>query len=417
MKDVVIIGGGIIGCCCAWFLKDSGMNVTIIDKGDFTDGCSFGNSGMIVPSHFTPLASPGMISKGLRWMFKKTSPFYIRPRINLELAQWLWQFYRSADKDKVASAVPVLRDMHQEGYEFYNQLHSKPGFAFDFEKKGIFMMYQTAQGEHEEAELAERAFELGLEATILSPIALKSLERHIKIDARGAVHYTGDAHLAPHLLMPQLIHQLREAGVVFMPGHEVIEMNDHFQKGSTLLLRDGSMIDCKHTVLAAGSWTDRLMKKSGYKLLMQDGKGYSMTWHRPDVKPSVPAILTEARVAITPMGNDLRIAGTLEMSGMDDKVNPYKVKSILKAASSYYPDLKMPEPEKIWYGYRPCTPTGLPYIGRWKKNSSLILATGHAMMGMSLAPATGRIVSEIISGTINSDGIVRHKALDSLRSR
>src|SRR4030095_7442189 len=130
MKDVVIIGGGIIGCCCAWYLHESGFKVTILDKGDYSTGCSYGNSGMIVPSHFMPLASPGMIAKGLRWLTKKSSPFYIRPRLNLELAQWLWRFYRSANKKHVIEATPLLHDMHQEGYEFYDHLNTVTGFDF-----------------------------------------------------------------------------------------------------------------------------------------------------------------------------------------------------------------------------------------------------------------------------------------------
>ena len=274
MKEVVIIGGGIVGCCCAWYLHEAGMKVTIIDKNDFVDGCSFGNSGMIVPSHFIPLASPGMVAKGLRWMFRKNSPFYIRPRLNLELAQWLWKFSLSANKKHVIETASLLRDMHIEGHEFYDHLNTLPGFDFNFEKKGILMMYQSAEAEHEEAETAEMAFELGIESNVLSPIALKSLERNIRLDVRGAVHYTGDAHLSPQKLMQQLIRHLQDSGVELIKGSEVIKIADAGIDGVNLLLKNDVNLRSRYVVLATGSWSGMILRNSGFRLPMQDGKGY-----------------------------------------------------------------------------------------------------------------------------------------------
>jgi D-amino-acid dehydrogenase len=149
-------------------------------------------------------------------------------------------------------------------------------------------------------------------------------------------------------------------------------------------------------IIANGSWSGKLMRKSGYRLPMQDGKGYSMTISNLSGQPSIPALLHEARVAVTPMGDQLRVSGTLEISGMDDQVKKQKVNSIVKAVSSYYPDIQLNDAEKVWYGYRPCTPDGMPYVGRWKEGSAIIVATGHAMMGLSLAPSTGRMVKELV---------------------
>lgn len=404
MKEIVIVGGGIIGLCCAWHLHEAGMKVTIIDKSDFKSGCSFGNSGMIVPSHFIPLASPGMIAKGLKWMFKKGSPFYIRPRLNVELAKWLWQFYNSANKKHVTECAPILRDMHLEGREFYEQLNTKPGFDFHFERKGILMMYQTGAGEHEEADTAQMARELGIDANILSPEQLKTLDPGIKMNVRGAVHYPGDAHLAPQVLMQQLMISLRDSGVEFLENHEVIKIEDHGKMGATLFIKNSASIKAKHIVIATGTWSGLLMKRSGYKFLMQDGKGYSMTIGQPGGMPTIPAILTEARVAITPMGDNLRVAGTLEISGRDEKINPFKVKSILHATHQYYPELSISNPGPVWYGYRPCTPDGMPFIGRWSNDSAVIVATGHAMMGLSLAPATGIMVKNVLVKDLKNSG-------------
>jgi D-amino-acid dehydrogenase len=229
-------------------------------------------------------------------------------------------------------------------------------------------------------------------------VALKVLEQGVRLTVRGAVHYPGDAHLSPHILMNQMIDHLRKSGVEFIDDSEVINVEEKSNEGVSLHLKDESTIQSRYVVIATGSWSGILMKKSGYRLPMQDGKGYSMTIQQPRMKPTIPAILTEARVAITPMGESLRIAGTLEISGMDDTINPHKVQSILDAAGDYYPDLKSIDGGPVWFGYRPCPPDGLPYIGRWKENSSIVLATGHGMMGLSLAPATGRMVRDIIFG-------------------
>jgi len=398
MKDVVIIGGGAVGLWCAWHLHQAGRHVTIVDKGDFTDGCSFGNAGMIVPSHFIPMASPGIISKGIQWMFKKDSPFYIRPRFNLELAQWLWAFYRSSTHKHVAESIALLRDLHTESRELYRQLQHAPGFSFGFEQKGILMLFKSAAAERDELEMAEAAHQLGIDAIHLTPEKLKQVEPGIQMDVRGAVHYPGDAHVTPHVFMRQMVNQLKQEGVVFLPGKEISGIHDHGSTGAEASTADGDILRAQKIVVAAGSWSGKLLKKTGYRLPMQDGKGYSMTLERPSLKPSIPSILHEARVAITPMGDDLRISGTLEISGMDDKVNPHKVNSILKAVPEYYPGMKIKDAGPVWFGYRPCTPDGMPYIGPLQNDSAVIMATGHAMMGLSLAPVTGRIVKDMLAG-------------------
>jgi len=398
MKDVVIIGGGAVGLWCAWHLHQAGRHVTIVDKGDFTDGCSFGNAGMIVPSHFIPMASPGIISKGIQWMFKKDSPFYIRPRFNLELAQWLWAFYRSSTHKHVAESIALLRDLHTESRELYRQLQHAPGFSFGFEQKGILMLFKSAAAERDELEMAEAAHQLGIDAIHLTPEKLKQVEPGIQMDVRGAVHYPGDAHVTPHVFMRQMVNQLKQEGVVFLPGKEISGIHDHGSTGAEASTADGDILRAQKIVVAAGSWSGKLLKKTGYRLPMQDGKGYSMTLERPSLKPSIPSILHEARVAITPMGDDLRISGTLEISGMDDKVNPHKVNSILKAVPEYYPGMKIKDAGPVWFGYRPCTPDGMPYIGPLQSDSAVIMATGHAMMGLSLAPVTGRIVKDMLAG-------------------
>jgi len=411
MKDVIIVGGGIVGLCCAWHLQEAGMQVTIIDQGDFTDGCSFGNAGMIVPSHFTPLASPGMLSEGIQWMFKKKSPFYIQPRLNLQLMQWLWRFMQSSTAKHVEACAPILRDLHQESKTIYKSWSQLPGFSFDLQEKGILMLYQTAKAEKDEIETAEKADALGIETHVLNPSQLQLMDTSTSFSVRGGVHYTGDATFSPDVFMKQMIELLKLEDVEFISKTQIDSLNDFGKDGGELKSKDGQLFKAKNVIIATGAWTRKLAKSIGVDLPMQSGKGYSMTIDSPQSSPSIPSLLHEARVSLTPMGNRLRIGGTLEISGWDQKIREDKIKWILESLPRYYPDLKISRPEQIWYGYRPCTPDGMPYIGKVYPGSAVILATGHSMMGVSLAPATGRWIRDILLKNVDAPTILSPKRI------
>lgn len=396
-KQIHIIGGGVVGLCSAYYLLKEGVKVTIIDKSDMTDGTSHGNAGMIVPSHFIPLASPGVIAQGIKWMFDSKSPFYIKPRLSMELAQWMWQFYRSCTKTNVQRAIPVLFDFNNYSKLLYKEIAQISDFSFCFEEKGLLMLYKTAKQEEEEIEMAERATKIGVEAQILNPEALKTIEPDINIDVRGGLFFPGDAHLYPNLFIQQMTQYLQNKGVEFICGQKVEDFRSQNGKVERIQLENGNEISVENLLVSSGSWSAQLINKTGIKLLMQDGKGYSITLYNPTTKPRIPTILSEAKVAITPMGNDLRIGGTLEISNFSKKLHINRLKGIIESVPKYYPDLQlnMPASENVWHGYRPCTPDGMPYIDQSKTFSNLYIAAGHGMMGMSLGPATGKMVSEI----------------------
>ncbi len=395
---VHIIGGGVVGLCSAWYLRQAGFDVTVLDKSDLSDGCSYGNAGMIVPSHFVPLAAPGVIAQGMRWMFNPKSPFYIKPRLNLELVQWLWQFYRSCTKENVRNAMPVLRDFNNLSKALYCEFADKEGFNFDFEARGLLMLCKNPKTLQEETEVAEQAHELGLEAKVLNASEVQQLEPGIKLDVEGGVFYPGDAHLYSNKFMMQLKTALRNSGVDLLSQKTVTGFETANGKINKIIVDNNEKINVEYVIIAAGSWSAKALKTLGIRLLMQDGKGYSITLQNPDIKPLYPTILLEARVAITPMGNDLRIGGTLEISNLSPKINRARLAGILESVPKYYPELhpEMPALETVWHGFRPCTPDGLPYIGCSQKFANLTYATGHAMMGMSLGPATGKLIAEIL---------------------
>jgi len=403
-QTIHIIGGGIIGLTSAWYLLDEGYKVTVIDKSDYSDGTSHGNAGMIVPSHFVPMTTPGVISQGLKWMFDKKSPFYVKPRLNLDLMQWLWKFYRSCNQDHVDRCMPILYDYNEWSKTLYRDFAKDERFAFSFQEVGLLMLYRSKHQEKEEVELAEKANSLGIAANVLSGTELTQLEPNIKLDALGGVHFPGDAHLYPNRFINQLRKELGNRGAQFLSGTEVVDFGTSNGKIKSLKLQDNTRIVISNLVIASGSWTPFILKKLGIKILLQDGKGYSITLNNPNKKPSIPTILTEAKVALTPMGNDLRIGGTLELGGLSSKIQKSRLDGILNSVPKYYPEIK-PTPQNagtVWMGYRPCSADGMPFLGRSTEFNNLIVASGHGMMGMSMGPATGKIVSEIASGKVPS---------------
>lgn len=402
----VIIGGGIVGLCTAYYLNQSGWEVTIADQGDFTNNCSFGNLGMVVPSHFVPLAMPGMVSQGIRWMFDRKSPFYVRPSLNPKLIDWGLKFIKSATQKNTEQAAEPLRDINLLSRQLYEELSTQPEFDFAFEKKGIIMYYKTPKAGEEENHLAEKARSMGLDAVSLNHQELHLLEPDAKPDVLGGVHYRCDAHLSPHLLMEQLVNLLKEKGVEFLPNQNIININ-----------RSGNKIESVSTatdnfkgdlfVLAAGSWLPTLTKKAGLRLPLMPGKGYSFNHSNPQVKINIPAILCEARVAITPMNNSLRIGGTMEIGAINNNIQMNRVEGIVQSIPAYFPSLKMQLPAKneVWYGFRPCSPDGLPYVGRPNNISNLLIGGGHAMMGLSLGPATGKLLAQLANHQTTSINI------------
>ncbi len=398
-KHIHIIGGGIIGLTSAWYLLEDGQEVTIIDKGDLSDGTSHGNAGMIVPSHFVPMAAPGVISQGIKWMFDSRSPFYIKPRLNADLLGWLWRFYRSCNATHVQRCMPVLYDFNEWSKQLYKAFSQEDDFSFCFEEKGLLMLYKTKHQEEEEAEMAHKANQLNISAEVLSATALEALEPDIALDVRGGVYFEGDAHLYPNRFIHQLQRQLQARGATFMTGTEVVDMDYTGGQISKLTLSDRTSVTVDQVVLSGGSWTALLLKKLGVNIHLQDGKGYSFTIKNATTRPRIPTILTESKVAVTPMGDDLRIGGTLELGGLSSTVNKKRLEGIINSLPKYYPQLQVSpsDLENIWVGYRPCSADGMPYIGRTKALTNLIVATGHGMMGMSMGPATGKLVSQIVN--------------------
>ncbi|MES2795613.1 MAG: FAD-dependent oxidoreductase [Bacteroidota bacterium] len=404
-KKIVIIGAGIIGLFSAYYLSEEDFEITILDKTDGEDGCSMGNAGMIVPSHFIPLASPGMIEKGMKWMLDAESPFYVKPRLNLELLKWGISFYKSAKQSHIDKAKFALRDLSFLSKICYQQLSKSKEFEFGFEEKGLLMLCKSAHGFEEECQAAEIANSIGINANVLKLNEIHQLEPELKPDVMGGIYYPGDAHLYPNQLVSNLKSFLEKKGVKFIYNTEVVAIESNVEKVTAIKViqkanNETLNLACDELILATGSWSQQVAQMLKLSLPMQAGKGYSITKNQKEGKTiHIPTILLEARVAITPMGQNLvRFGGTMEIGGINSQINMNRVRGIVKSVPEFYPnyELQMPDKQEVWYGLRPCSPDGMPYIGRSKKFKNLSVATGHAMMGLSLAPATGKLISEII---------------------
>ncbi|OUR98373.1 amino acid dehydrogenase [Flavobacteriales bacterium 33_180_T64] len=396
-KEVIIVGGGIIGLCSAYYLQKEGHQVTVIDKSNFTTGASFVNAGYITPSHFMPLAAPGMITKGLKWMFNSSSPFYVKPRLDLDFFKWSLAFKRSATKEKVERAIPVIKDINLLSRDLYEDIKNSTDFKFHYERKGLLMCYQSDKVGEEEWQIGKRGIKEGLVVKNLSKEDVDKLEPRANLNIKGAVYFDSDAHMTPSDFMPEMIKFLKSKGVVIYSREEVLDVIVS-DKSVSKVITNKREIKANEVVLAAGSWSPLITKKLGIKIPIQAGKGYRIDVSR-DTGITIPTILCEAKVAVTPMHGFTRFAGTMEVGGINHAINPARVNAIANAAKHFYNglDISLEEKANADCGLRPCSPDGLPYIGRSSKCENLTIATGHAMMGWSLGPATGKLVSEIIS--------------------
>lgn len=399
VKCVVIIGSGVIGLASAYYAARRGFAVTVLDRhSPEQGGCSHGNAGMIVPSHFVPLAAPGAVALGLKWMWNPESPFYIKPRLDADLLGWGFKFWRASTPEHVRRSSPLLRDMHLASRALFEELARATDNDFGLVTRGLVMLCKTQHAMDEEGRAAANARALGVPAEVLDARQTAALDPAIRMDVAGSVYFPKDCHLNPAKFMAALRRLAEDSGAKFVTA----EVSGARREGARLraLASTQGEIEGDEFMLCAGSWSPVLARELDLKLPMQAGKGYSLTLENPPQLPQICAILTEARVAVTPIGKTLRIGGTMEIAGLNEEINPVRVQGIVKAAPKYYPEFRSEHFAGIqpWRGLRPCTPDGLPYLGRTRRWENLVVSTGHAMMGLSLGPVSGKLAGEILAG-------------------
>lgn len=389
--DVLVVGGGFAGVCTAYELARRGKRVVLVERGDVASGCSAGNAGLIVPSHSIPMAAPGVLAKGMKWMFDPDSPFYIKPRFSPALFSWLWKFRGACSEERARRSTTVLRDLHLASLALYGEI------ALPHSRDGLLLLYRSERGLHEGLEEARVLEQAGIASRALSLGEIAARVPRAKPGLAGGILFPSDAHLDPLAFVRALAARAEAAGARLCTHTEVLGFIRSGRKIEGLRSAKGDLA-ADQVVLATGSWSPSLARELGLRIPIQPAKGYSVTLPRPESCPSLPLLLMEAKVGVTPLGDRMRLAGTLELAGLDLSINERRVEAIRRGARDYLEGLDATGPGEVWAGLRPCTPDGLPILGRAPGFDNLILATGHAMIGVSLGPVTGRLAAQLACG-------------------
>lgn len=399
--DVVVIGGGVIGVCVAYYLQKAGRQVTLLERSSICSGSSQGNSGLIVPSHSIPLPTPGTVGQSLKWILNPKSPFYVKPRFDRTLISWLWQFRKNCTPERMHSAMRTLLKLTRASRDLYDELITEEKIDCNYQTTGLFMLYSTERGYREGVEEGLLMRDNGLLMEEKKPAEVVDMEPCVRSDIAGGVYYPEDSYLNPSDFVYQLADRIREKGVTVREYVEVIGFNTIGNHINAVKTTEGEY-QPNHVVLASGSWSPNLVKSLGLNLPVQPAKGYSVTfdWNGPTLKHGL--ILGEAKVGVNPMGSKLRLAGTLELAGLDSTINSRRVNAMVQGAQRYLNGGERFSTDNTWAGLRPTTPDGMPIIGRVAALPNLVIATGHATIGMTLGPITGKLVSEIVSENISS---------------
>jgi D-amino-acid dehydrogenase len=393
--DIVVIGGGVIGVCSAYFLTQKGVKVLLVEKEEIASGCSYGNGGLIVPSDSVPLASPGALGDGLRWLLDAESPFYIKPRFSMDLFNWLLRFVLSSRRSTMLNNLPVLRSLLFSSADLYEELARTAGFEFGYERHGtlwVCLSKDRLEKARQEIHLFER---FNIPVQVMDRSEVHDLEPALLPRVAGGVFYPRDGHINPRKFVTGLAEKARQQGAEIWTNTEVMGFSISNGRIADIRTTRGDL-HAKQVILAAGSWTPEVARALKLKIPIQPAKGYSITLENPDPAPRIPLMFGEARVVANPLGDALRLAGTLELAGMDFSFNTRRIDRIRRSSADYLPGLSEAQVIEVWRGLRPCTPDGLPVISRSNEFSNLVVAAGHAMLGMSLGPVTGKLVSQLV---------------------
>ena len=398
-RSVIVIGSGVIGTACAYYLSRSGWSVSLIDRGAFAGGSSHANCGFVCPSHVLPLAEPGMIGKALKSLFQRNSPFAIKPRLDPSLWSWLLHFAKRCNQRDLIKAGRSIQPLLLSSLELYKNLIDHESLDCEFVERGMLFAYRSKEAMEDYSStnrLMSETFQCP--AQRLTPDELNALEPALKPDLAGGWYYDDDAHLRPDKLMKAWRAVLEREGVTTLAncGFQGFDARNGL---ATSALTEKGGISADLFVVATGAWTPLLNDHVGCQIPIQPGKGYSITMPRPAICPQIPLIFPETRVAVTPFQSGYRLGSTMEFAGYDDSIRPERLKLLKDGAAPY---LKEPYCEPVlekWFGWRPMTYDSIPIIDRSPKFENVFIAAGHNMLGLSMAPATGKLVAEMANGS------------------
>ena len=397
-SDVLIIGGGPVGLSCAYYLLKFGRSVTLLDAKEIGKGSGSGNAGHIVPSHIIPLAAPGVVTSALKWMLDPAhSPFGMKVSLNPNYLSWLLKFVLACSEANVQKSIKPLNDLGQLSVKNFAQIVAEEKFDCSYQEKGLLFLYKTEKAFHDGQHEGEFMQKHGIPVSIYDKTKIHDVEPAALDDIIGGVHFTGDAHLNPAVFLKLLSDRVRAMGAEMLENTSVTGFETANGKISKVKTSAGDL-EAEQIILAAGALSPSVARDLKLNIPIQPARGYSMTMSATKTMPSHALILGERRIAVSPMGDVLRFTGRLEVGNYSMEPNPVWLQRIENSAREYLRLDEKLDVKETWAGLRPTTPDGMPIIGRSTTHSNLILATGHAMLGLSLGPGTGQVVAELLNG-------------------
>jgi len=387
----------VIGASAAYFLRREGLRVTLLERDHFGQGASHGNCGLVVPGHVLPINSLGNVVKGIGWMFRNDAPLLIRPRQDPAFLNWLLHFIAASFPGKVMDAATGRAALLEDAIDLYSDLIGTEEMTCNWEKKGALHLFDSQKGTDAFAHEDVLARQFGQGATRLKGNELADMEPAVGQKAVGAWYSENVSHLRPDLLMEGFRILLNKMGVEIRERTVVtgFEING---ESAAAAETPGGAVAADHFVVATGAWTPFLGGELGCRLPIQPGKGYSVVLKDPEKGPSIPTFFEAAKVVATPHTDGLRIGGTMEFAGYDDRLNRDRLDMLYETAWQYLPGLRFSGVTEEWCGWRPMTCDGLPVIDRSPRFPNVIIAAGHNMEGISMAPRTGKLVAEMVTG-------------------
>jgi len=395
--DVAIVGGGVVGVACALELARRGARVVVVERDRVGHGCSYGNAGWLTPSLAFPLPAPGLVWKASKWLLDPDSPFYIQPRFDLGLVSWLLRFLAATSQPRFERGTAALVGLCRWTVDRWQELAASGGDDFGYQRLGLVALY-----EHEEVFRAARASaelvaRFGVPFEVWSAEEVSAREPAIHGRQVGAYYYPEDAHCEPYRAVTALAAAAGRAGARFVEDAEVYSLERAGDRVTALLTTAGTL-RCREIVVATGAWSKAFGRLLGLQLPVLGAKGYSVVVPRGEAHPCLSLMLAERKLAINPHADSLRISGTLELVDDDLSITRRRVDAIERAARGM---VTLPDPlppHELWRGLRPCTPDGLPMIGRARGLANVWLATGHQMTGLKTSLGTGRLLAELMHG-------------------
>lgn len=395
--DVVIVGGGVVGVSAAYFLARKGTGVLLLEKGEIASGSSYGNAGLVVPSFHSPLPTPEVLFKGLSFLLDKEGPLRIKPRLDLGFMSWMWRFVRSCTRAHYHKAVEAFSRLNREGLIVHKELAALGADEFEFDQRGLLNLFLTEKALAQALKEADGLGRYSIFPRPLSAEEVREFEPACAPEVKGGLYYEEDCSFRPADFVRWLAAQAKEAGATIMTHAEVFGFGTDRGRVRSVRTTRGEFRGDSF-ILAAGAWQPVLTGLLGKRIPVEGAKGYSLAFPLPRLCPSRPLILEEKHIAVTPYHDFLRLTGILDLTGLNMFLDPKRLDLVPAQAEEYLPSLKGLKAGEVWQGLRPCSPDGLPIMGRLSPWKNLFVAGGHDTKGMSLGPLTGLYLSRLLSG-------------------